>query len=156
EFLSHYYGDRRMGGAGRRRPREAYLFGFVQAWVPYAARMPRLFNALTHAPVLSTIAKSLAGIDSRRTIPAVAARTFRTRWNARPQRHSHQRRVILWADTFTDHFHPDTADAAVAVLEDAGFAVDVPSYRLCCGRPLYDFGFLDRAKRYLTEIMSAL
>src|SRR5262249_48634463 len=56
EFLSHYYGDRRTGGAGKRRPREAYLFGFVQAWAPYAARAPRLFNALTHAPVFGAIA----------------------------------------------------------------------------------------------------
>jgi Fe-S oxidoreductase len=27
---------------------------------------------------------------------------------------------------------------------------------LCCGRPLYDFGFLDKAKQYLERIMSVL
>src|SRR4029450_5891568 len=28
--------------------------------------------------------------------------------------------------------------------------------RLCCGRPLYDFGLLDRAKQYLRSIMDEL
>jgi len=38
----------------------------------------------------------------------------------------------------------------------AGFHVTVPQIHLCCGRPLYDFGMLDRAKEYLERIMSAL
>src|ERR1041385_7357605 len=35
-------------------------------------------------------------------------------------------RVILWPDTFNNFFHPETARAAVEVLEDAGFHVLVP------------------------------
>jgi Fe-S oxidoreductase len=65
-------------------------------------------------------------------------------------------RVILWADTFNDHFHPETLIAAVAVLEQLGCDVHVPAARLCCGRPLYDFGYLSIAKRRLAEIMAAL
>jgi Fe-S oxidoreductase len=42
------------------------------------------------------------------------------------------------------------------VLESAGFNVVVPQQALCCGRPLYDFGFLRQAKALLQEIMSAL
>ena len=38
----------------------------------------------------------------------------------------------------------------------AGFDVLVPQQHLCCGRPLYDFGMLDRAKEYLERIMHAL
>ena len=62
---------------------------------------------------------------------------------------------MLWVDTFNNHFHPETLSAALDVLEDAGFGV-VLSPDLCCGRPLYDFGFLDQAKRYLQRILSAL
>ena len=65
-------------------------------------------------------------------------------------------RVLLWPDTFNNFFHPETAVAAVEVLEDAGFVVEIPSVRLCCGRPLYDFGLLDQAKRQLRSIMDAL
>jgi len=34
--------------------------------------------------------------------------------------------------------------------------VTVPRRHLCCGRPLYDFGMLDRAKEYLQRLMEAL
>jgi Fe-S oxidoreductase len=44
----------------------------------------------------------------------------------------------------------------VEVLEAAGFAVELPAPGLCCGRPLYDWGRLDDAKRLLREIMEAL
>ena len=64
--------------------------------------------------------------------------------------------VILWADTFNNYFHPQTAQAAVAVLRDAGFHVTVPAQHLCCGRPLYDFGMLAEAKRYLEHILKIL
>jgi Fe-S oxidoreductase len=64
--------------------------------------------------------------------------------------------VLLWADTFTNYFHPHIADAARQVLRDAGFNVKVMRRHLCCGRPLYDFGMLDRARQYLLEAMGAL
>ncbi|MGC2475827.1 MAG: FAD-linked oxidase C-terminal domain-containing protein, partial [Candidatus Sulfotelmatobacter sp.] len=64
--------------------------------------------------------------------------------------------VVLWADTFNNYFLPATARAAVEVLETAGFRVLVPQANLCCGRPLYDFGMLDRAERLLLEILDQL
>jgi FAD/FMN-containing dehydrogenase/Fe-S oxidoreductase len=64
--------------------------------------------------------------------------------------------VLLWADTFNNYFLPQTARAAVEVLETAGFRVLVPHANLCCGRPLYDFGMLDRAERLLLEILDQL
>jgi len=64
--------------------------------------------------------------------------------------------VLLWADTFNNYFLPQTARAAVEVLETAGFHVLVPQANLCCGRPLYDFGMLDRAERLLLEILDQL
>src|SRR5262249_25458090 len=64
--------------------------------------------------------------------------------------------VILWPDTFNNHFHPEVAQAAVEVLEAAGFQVLVPTPSLCCGRPLYDFGMLDTAKGLLREILATL
>src|SRR5262249_48746031 len=59
-------------------------------------------------------------------------------------------------DTFNNYFMPETAQAAVHVLEDAGFHVTVPAGHLCCGRPLYDYGFLDRARRYLLHVIGRL
>jgi Fe-S oxidoreductase len=61
--------------------------------------------------------------------------------------------VILWADTFNNYFHPQTAHAALQVLQAAGFQVKVAPRHFCCGRPLYDFGMLDTAKKYLQRIL---
>jgi len=62
----------------------------------------------------------------------------------------------LWPDTFNNYFLPNTARAAVTVLENAGFRVELPQGSLCCGRPLYDFGMLDRAENLLLRILDAL
>lgn len=65
-------------------------------------------------------------------------------------------RVILWPDTFNNYFHPATAKAAVEVLESAGFQVIVPKQDLCCGRPLYDYGMLGTARRWVLQILRSL
>jgi Fe-S oxidoreductase len=64
--------------------------------------------------------------------------------------------VILWVDTFNNYFHPETSQAALEVLQAAGFQVAIPASPLCCGRPLYDFGFLERAKAYLQRVLDTL
>ena len=66
------------------------------------------------------------------------------------------RTVLLWPDTFNNYFQPATARAAVEVLEAAGYRVLLPRANLCCGRPLYDFGMLDRAQSLLLDILDAL
>ncbi len=64
--------------------------------------------------------------------------------------------MILWADTFTNYFHAKIGIAAVEALEDAGFHVVVPQRHLCCGRPLYDYGMLDLARRYAENVVEHL
>ena len=64
--------------------------------------------------------------------------------------------MILWVDTWNNHFHPQTAQAAVEVLEDAGYQVILPPHQICCGRPLYDFGLLAQAKRQIQGIIDDL
>lgn len=149
EFLSHYYEK-------RRRPIQAYTMGMIHRWARLAAYAPRLVNFITQMPLLRGAIKKFAGIAKERTIPRFATYTFR-QWFARRQiKQSVHPRVILWADTFNNHFHPETAIAAVEVLEAAGYTVELPRRYLCCGRPLYDFGMLDQAKAQLIEIMDAL
>jgi len=63
---------------------------------------------------------------------------------------------MLWPDTWNNHFHPETALAAVDVLEAAGFRVSIPRVALCCGRPLYDFGMLHLARKLLLQILNVL
>ena len=150
EFLSHYYEH-------HHRPRSAYAFGLIHMWARLASYAPRVVNVVTQTPGLRDAAKFVAGMAPRRRIPAFAPVTFRE-WflHRRAPGARGGERVILWPDTFNNHFHPETAMAAVGILESCGFAVEIPRATLCCGRPLYDYGMLDTAKRRLRDIISAL
>ena len=150
EFLAHYW-------QGKVRPRSAYALGLVNEWAKLASLMPGAFNLITQTPALAEMAKKAAGISSRRSLPPIAPVTFRQWFRKRKKaRNKNGRPVVLWADTFNNYFHPDIAKAAVEVLEAAGCEVHVPMKPLCCGRPLYDFGMLDRAKEYLEEVLAAM
>jgi Fe-S oxidoreductase len=149
EFLSHYY-------EGRLRPRAAYASGLIYRWARMAATMPAAANFFTQTPGLSSLAKLAAGYSRARTIPRFAPETFK-HWFARRPRHNVDRpQVILWPDTFNNHFTPTVAKAAVEVLENAGYQVRVPRKSLCCGRPLYDYGMLETAKKLLGQILTTL
>jgi FAD/FMN-containing dehydrogenase/Fe-S oxidoreductase len=149
EFLSHYW-------EGRLRPRHAYAFGWIHIWSRLAAGAPMLLNFFTQTPGLRTVAKWIAGMDSRRSIPAFAPQTFKDWFRYHEPKNPAGAPVLLFADTFNNYYHPDTAKAAVEVLEDAGFRVQVPMADLCCGRPLYDYGFLNMARRWWGHMLAEL
>jgi Fe-S oxidoreductase/FAD/FMN-containing dehydrogenase len=149
EFLSHFF-------ERRARPRSHYFLGRVERWARLASIAPWLANAFTQSAGLSWIVKSMAGLERERPIPAFAPRTFRHSFERRGTNGARGGSVLLWADTFTNYFEPDVALAALEVLEAAGCQVRLPPAGLCCGRPLYDYGMLDRAKRQLQAILGAL
>jgi len=148
EFLSHYYEK-------RRRPLHAYGFGMVDKWLELAALSPGLANVMMQAPGLNAVAKKLLDISPKRTIPRVAPVSFR-KWARSGNVPTDGGDVLLWVDTFNNSFHPETTRAALDVLRSAGCNVFIPRQRLCCGRPLYDFGMLEQAKAYLRKILSSL
>ena len=150
EFLSHYW-------EGRIRPRHAYAFGLIDRWARVASLWPGMVNLFTQTPGLSHIAKVLAGIEQQRRIPEFAPQTFQAWFLRRRLKLANDNgNVILWPDTFNNFFFPETAQAATGILENAGFNVEVPSGHICCGRPLYDYGMLDTAKKYLLRVMKVL
>jgi FAD/FMN-containing dehydrogenase/Fe-S oxidoreductase len=149
EFLSHYY-ERRL------RPRYAYASGLIYWWSRAAARMPAVANFATQTPGLSSLTKLIGGYSQKRHIPPFAPTTFRDWFARRGHRNAGRPPVILWPDTFNNHFTPAVAEAAVEVLEHAGYEVRIPSRSLCCGRPLYDYGMLDTAKRLLRKTLDTL
>jgi FAD/FMN-containing dehydrogenase/Fe-S oxidoreductase len=149
EFLSHYY-------EGRLRPRHAYAFGWAPIVSYLASFAPMVANFFTQASGLRAIVKFMAGMEQKRRIPMFAPESFQRWFQRREPRNPAGRPVLLFADTFNNFYHTDTAKAAVEVLEDAGFRVRVPTQHLCCGRPLYDYGFLDMAERWLRDILQTL
>ena len=139
EFMSHYY-------EGRARPRQAWSMGRIGEWAPLAARLPGLAN------FASRVTKGVAGIAAGRPLPRFASETFRSTFTPGGPGEP----VVLFDDTFNNHFRPQTARAAQRVLERSGCAVELPREHLCCGRPYYDFGMLDRAKAALGRVLEVL
>lgn len=147
EFRAHHY-------QGRLRPRAAYSMGMIHFWAGVGGKVPWLANAVSQAPGLSRVAKAVAGIAPDRQIPKFAGETFEAAFRRRNS--TGGERVVLWTDTFNNHFHPETAHAAAGVMEAMGYHVVLPAQRLCCGRPLYDWGMLDAARSLLQRTLDTL
>ncbi|MFD5652763.1 FAD-binding and (Fe-S)-binding domain-containing protein [Streptomyces sp. NPDC127039] len=153
EFLSHHYEGRPW-----RRPRSDWSMGWLPALarVVGRTRLAPVVNALTHAPLLSRAAVRVAGVADRE-VPLFAERTFE-QWFAEHEPEGDGRRgsVLLWPDTFTNHFHPHIGRAAVRVLEQAGWRVELPDETLCCGLTWISTGQLGTAEKVLTRTVRAL
>ncbi len=149
EFLSHYW-------KRRKRPLSNYLLGLIYWEARVASRAPRLANWLVETR-LGRMLKRLAGIAPDRPVPKFATQPF-TEWfrERAKERREYGSPVMLWPDTFNNHFHPEVAKAAVRCLEATGHEVMIPERSLCCGRPLYDYGMLTLAKRQLLQILDTL
>ncbi|MCB0963365.1 MAG: FAD-binding protein [Acidimicrobiales bacterium] len=167
EFMAHRY--RR-----RLRPRPAYAMGLISWWARLASKAPRLVNALTANRLLHPLLMRAAGLTTERPVPRFAEETMVHRLaerSGRPRRltprgepgptgpptsGAPRGRVVLWPDTFTNHLHPDAGVAAAEVLEALGYEVVLPPKVRCCGRPLFDYGMLRLARRWLATIVDDL
>ncbi len=133
--------------AGRRRPRSHYTLGRLPTWLDAAPSWGRRLAGL--GPV-SAVAKAVAGVDRRRSLPLPAPRRLaRPTPDVLPD-------VWLWGDTFTDHFGPDLAAAAISWLAGLGLTARVVPEQACCALTLVTTGQLDRARSTLAATVGTL
>lgn len=109
-------------------------------------------------PWVARAAKALGGVAPERDVPVFAEQRFTDWWRERggPRGDGHRGEVVVWPDTFTDHFHPAIGRAAVEVLESAGFRVKVPGAAVCCGLTWISTGQLGVAERVLRHTLDVL
>ena len=138
----------------RLRPPAHYSLGWLPRWARLASRAPGPANAALRNPALAGLAKRLGGIDGRRPLPRFAAQSFREWFAGRPAQAGAP--VLLWVDTFTDYFTPEVGQAAVRVLEAAGYAVEITGQPVCCGLTWISTGQLDGARKQLRRSLDAL
>ncbi|SMX87492.1 FAD/FMN-containing dehydrogenase [Brevibacterium iodinum ATCC 49514] len=168
---------------GRLRPMKHYSLGFLPQLARLITPLAPVVNRVSGLPGLTTLAKKMAGVDIRRSIPQFASTTFtkwwattaeappRSRTNAESRSNAESpakasspasdslrpnAEVVLFADSWSNHFAPRILAAAVAVLEQAGVRVRVIDQTVCCGLPLISTGQLDAAKANLSETITAL
>ncbi|OBA46843.1 dimethylmenaquinone methyltransferase [Nocardia sp. 852002-20019_SCH5090214] len=150
EFLSHHYEH-------RVRPMAHYSMGWIPLWARLGTSMAPLANAVTHTPGLRRLVSAAGGIAQEREMPRFARSRFtRTFRNHTSSTTGERGTVLLWPDTFTNNFEPGIAEAAVTVLEAAGFSVIVPERTVCCGLTWISTGQLPTAKRVLRRTLRVL
>lgn len=103
-------------------------------------------NAVTNSPMGKFILRKI-GFAEGRSLPPFARKPFRKKSVS-----AGGRQVVLYADTFARFHEPEIPEAAVAVLEAAGFDVIIPPYR-CCGRTLISKGFLKEARKNAVAVL---
>jgi FAD/FMN-containing dehydrogenase/Fe-S oxidoreductase len=151
EFLHHRH-------KGKIRPITHYSLGWLPLWSRLASYAPGLVNAIGGNKATAALLKKAGGIAPERPIPPFAKRRFRTwfRRSHKPAVPGSRGKVLLWPDTFTEFMSPQVGQAAVEVLEYAGFEVVLPPDRLCCGLTWHTTGQLDTAKKVLSRTLDAV
>jgi FAD/FMN-containing dehydrogenase/Fe-S oxidoreductase len=141
---------------GKVRPASHYALGWLPRWASLASVLPGLANLGLRAGPVTALGKRLGGIDARRPLPVFARQSFRKWFAGRPGPDGAGRSVLLWADTFTNAFAPEVGQAAVRVLEAAGYTVQITPKQVCCGLTWISTGQLDGARRQLRRTLRAL
>ena len=178
EYLVHYYAENGLPLFNR-------MMGLLPSLNRLLYRVARPLVPLVNASLASAPAKALlerVGVHPSRTLPKYAPDTF-SNWfhkrqvagdalslskggklqvagDAEPNLQSPipnpQSPVILFHDTWAEYNHPEIAQAAVRVLEAAGYQVYLAEGRACCGRPLITGGQAEKAKPWVDQNVALL
>src|SRR6266581_1976761 len=148
EFLHHYH--RRHGYSMKDR-----LVAYLPHYAPWAARFAPLANAIQEA------GKRWLGFARERSLPRWRRDAFLSslrKWSSAGKAGE----VVLLVDTFNNYFEPENAQAALAVLDRAGYGVrvarahDADTRPLCCGRTFLAVGMVDEARVEARRVIAAL
>ena len=144
EFLADYW-------ARHGTPFGARLLGNAGGLAKWGSRLAPVSNWVLGSTVGRRVNEQLTGIDRRRRLPRFRRRTLADRApgvNDAPD-------VVVFGDTFTNHYDPEIGLAALDVLAAAGVraALAVPG---CCGRPQISKGLLDDARALAGRTTAAL
>ena len=158
EFLAQKY-------KGKLHPLNHYVFGFADKMAQIGSFAPALTNFVLSSRMTAPLVKHIVGVAQERKMPRLAPTSYRAARQADTTGHVSRpgpgassavdpacQRVVLWADTWNNYYHPQTLAAAERVLTQAGFDVQTTQGHICCGRALYDFGLLGNARTYLAKV----
>lgn len=136
------------------------------AMMPYYLRfhgaMRTLINLRNRSSWLRNWGEQWLGIAADRDLPELAEQSFTANLPEQTTATitAGKGAVVLLIDTFTDHYSPATAEAAVAVLEAAGYEVKIPLHNqmrsFCCGRTLFSGGYIDQARKEAQTLLDEL
>ena len=147
EFLADYW--KRHG-----TPLRARLLGNIHELSRWGSRFAGLANWASASAPVRWVNEKFLGLDRRRVPPPWKSETFE-RWLARSPRSAQGRPVVLFNDTFLNHYSPEIGVAALETLERGGCSVETVR-PACCGRPLISQGLLGEAREQAAKVVEGL
>ena len=135
EFLADYW--QRHGTALHAR-----ALGQARRAAEWGSRFAPLSNWMLNSALGRRLNERVLGIDRRRALPEFKRQTLA---RAARGRATDRADVLLFNDTFTNHYDPEIGLAALDVLSAAGFRPALAQNR-CCGRPQISKGLLAEAR----------
>ena len=135
EFLADYF-DR------HGTPLDARVLGNARVLARWGSALAPVSNWVAGSAPARWVNERLLGIDRRRRLPRFQRRTLTSRV---PPRSEHAADVLLFTDTFTNHYDPEIGLAALHVLRAAGRRPAL-ARNGCCGRPQISKGLLADAR----------
>ncbi|MDD2700880.1 MAG: 4Fe-4S dicluster domain-containing protein [Sideroxydans sp.] len=135
------------------------------AHTPRLARHLKLLNWVgalrKRVPLLAKTMERWLGIAARRSLPKAARQDFLSAVPHTLPGNVAAREVVLLVDTFSNHLDPQIAQAALDVLQSAGYTVHIAQpaageRALCCGRTYLSSGLIDEARAEATRLLDAL
>ncbi len=115
----------------------------------------RFVNWINRQPAARKAMEKTLGIAADRELPPFAPEPF-TDWFATQTWRVDGPPVVIYADTFTNHNHPEIGQAAARFLHRAGYAVSVTTPDACCGRPQLSKGLVAHAKALAKQSIEKL
>ena len=181
EFLSAY---KKRVGHSLRDLAVAYLPKYA-ATISNIPLLPTLLNLRNRIAPLAKLQEWLMGISAQRSLPIWKSKTFWNQNKASAYQYTpaqlvgqDHKGVVLLADTFNAYFEDENLQAAIQVLEAAGYRVHIPhksqgkskekssnlntttqntcSKEFCCGRTYLAAGMVDQARATAGELVDHL
>jgi glycerol-3-phosphate dehydrogenase subunit C len=150
--------------AVRGVPLRTRIFGGIPEWAGrHRALLRRTIRLRNRFRLLARLAESWLGVTARRRLPELPEKAF-VPVAPSPNATGERGDVILFVDTFCHHFEPEVAEAAVTVLERAGYRVGFaqpapedaePNRPLCCGRTYLTTGLVENARNEGRRVLTA-
>ena len=149
EFLADYW--RRHGTS-----LEALVLGNAHSAAVWGSRLAPVSNWVARSAPARVLNEHIVGIDRRRRLPRFTRRTLTRRVRGRFSRGAASAPdVLLFNDTFTNHYEPEIGEAALDVLAAAGLHTALANNH-CCGRPQISKGLLASAREMAARNADAL
>ena len=139
EFTYQYY---KVHGI----PIRSWIFANIESLYKLSQPFTPLVNSFLSGP--GKLILKILKINTERTFPKLAHQTFSSWYNNALAGHDKpqvKQKVVLFHDTFMEYTEPEVGQAAVKILEAAGYEIILLKNKKDSGRPAVSKGLLDTA-----------